>query len=197
MDGLYLAAVADTLSGRVVRAVDGDTLVLLVAGGAVGQQTQERIRLAAVDAPESNQPWGKKAKQALSGYVFGRDVTVEWSKRDRYGRIVGKVLDGERDVNLAIIRDGLAWWYRKYSSEQSPVDRQLYEAAETKARAARVGLWADPNPITPWEFRPSAKKPPPHATAPDGCPCETDAVCTGPKGGRYCIASDGRKRYSH
>ena len=103
-----LAAVADTLSGRVVRAVDGDTLVLLVAGRAVGQQTQERIRLAAVDAPESNQPWGKKAKQALSGYVFGRDVTVEWSKRDRYGRIVGKVLDGERDVNLAIIRNNLA-----------------------------------------------------------------------------------------
>ena len=93
------SAAADMLQSRVVRIVDGDTLTLLVSEPD-GQKRQTKIRLAG-DAPESRQPWGMKAKQALSGYVFGRDVAVEWSKHDRYGRTVGKVLDGERDVNLA------------------------------------------------------------------------------------------------
>jgi endonuclease YncB( thermonuclease family) len=80
-------------------------------------------------------------------------VTVEWSKLDRHKRIVGKVLDGQQDVNLALVRDGLAWWYRKYANEQSPVDRNLYEAAEAKAKTERVGLWSDPAPVPPWEWR--------------------------------------------
>jgi micrococcal nuclease len=191
------ATLADTLKGRVVRVVDGDTIVLLVSS-ADGEKREEKTRLAGTDAPESGQPWGRRAKQALSGYVFGQDVTIEWSKRDRYDRVVGKILDGERDVNLAMVRDGMAWWYRKYASEQSLVDRNLYEAAETTARAARVGLWTDPNPIPPWDFRPSAKQTPPPATAPGGCPCEAGVeLCTGAKGGRYCMRADGSKHYHH
>ena len=72
---------------------------------------------------------------------------------DPYKRIVGKILDGERDVNLALVRDGMCWWYRKYAHEQSPVDRGLYEAAEVKARMARAGLWSDPDPMPPWDWR--------------------------------------------
>jgi micrococcal nuclease len=136
------------LAGRVVRVVDGDTLLVLDA-----TKTQHKIRLAGIDCPEKGQPWGSRAKQALSGYVFDHQVTVEWSKLDRYERVVGKVLDGERDVNLALVRDGLAWWYRKYANEQSPVDRNLYEAAEAKAKTERVGLWSDPAPVPPWEWR--------------------------------------------
>jgi endonuclease YncB( thermonuclease family) len=147
-----VAAVADTLYGRVVRVVDGDTLILLVAG-AGGQQTQERIRLAAVDAPERGQPWGEKAKQALAAHVFGRDVIVEWTKRDRFGRVVGKVLDGERDVNLALVREGMAWWFRRFAAEQSAADRKLYEAAENRARQDRIGLWSEEAPIPPSEWR--------------------------------------------
>ena len=96
---------------------------------------------------------GQRAKQALSGYVFDRHVTVEWDKRDRYGRTIGKILDGERDVNLALVREGMSWWYRKYADEQSPVDRGLYEAAEAKAKMARAGLWSDPDPVPPWDWR--------------------------------------------
>jgi endonuclease YncB( thermonuclease family) len=147
-----LAAVADTLSGRVVRVVDGDTLILLVAG-AGGQQTQERIRLAAVDAPERGQPWGEKAKQALAAHVFGRDVMVEWTRRDRFGRVVGKVIDGGQDVNLAMIRDGMARWFRRFAAEQSAADRKLYEEAENRARLGRVGLWSEENPTPPAERR--------------------------------------------
>ena len=132
--------------GRVVRIVD--TLVVLDGG-----EQQHKVRLAGIDCPERKQPWGQRAKQALSGYVFDRDVTVDWGKRDRYGLIVGKVLDGERDVNLALVRDGTCWWYRKYADEQSPVDRGLYEAAEDAARDQRRGLWVDPDPIPSWDWR--------------------------------------------
>ena len=75
----------------MVRIVDGDTLVVLDGG-----EQQHKVRLAGIDCPERKQPWGQRAKQALSGYVFDRDVAVDWGKRDRYGRIVGKVLNGER-----------------------------------------------------------------------------------------------------
>lgn len=85
-----------------------DTLVLLLAS-----QQQERIRLAG-DCPEPGQPFGKQAKERLSDLAAGRSVKVDWHKRDRYGRIVGKVLDSRQDLNLALVRDGMCWWYRKY-----------------------------------------------------------------------------------
>lgn len=100
---------ADTLSGRVVRVIDGDTLVLLVAGNV-----EERIRLAGIDCPERGQAFGKRAKEALLDRVAGEGVSVEWDKTDRYRRIVGKVIDDEGDVNLALVHSGMCWWYRKY-----------------------------------------------------------------------------------
>jgi endonuclease YncB( thermonuclease family) len=129
-------------------STDGDTLVLLDANN-----TQHKVRLAGIDCPERKQAWSTKAKQALSDYVFDRQVTVDWDKRDRYQRIVGKVLDGQRDVNLALIRDGLCWWYRRYADEQSAVDRVLYSDAEEEARKGRSGLWSDSQPVPPWEWR--------------------------------------------
>ena len=110
-------------------------------------------RLAGIDCPERKQPWGQRAKQALSDYVFNQQVTVDWDKLDLYKRVVGKVLDGHRDVNLALVRDGMCWWYRKYAREQSPVDQRLYEAAEAKAKEERKGLWVDPEPVPPWDWR--------------------------------------------
>lgn len=145
---LPLTSWSAELTGKVVRIVDGDTLVVLDA-----TNTQTKIRLAGIDCPEREQPWGQRAKQALSGYVFDQQVTVEWDKLDRYKRVVGKILDGEQDVNLTLVRDGMCWWYRKYAREQSPVDQRLYEAAETKAREARKALWSDPEPVGPWEWR--------------------------------------------
>jgi len=141
-------APAETLSGRVVRVIDGDTLVLLVSGNV-----QERIRLTGIDCPERGQAFGTKAKDALSERVAGKTVSIEWNKRDRYKRIVGKVLDGEGDANIALVRTGMCWWYRKYVGEQTPADRVLYEDAEEKARREKAGLWRDPHPIPPWEWR--------------------------------------------
>ena len=66
---------------------------------------------------------------------------------------MGQALDGERDVNVALVRDGMCWWYRKYAGEHSPVDQNLYEAAEAKAKEERKGLWSDPGPVPPLEWR--------------------------------------------
>ena len=139
---------ADTLNGKVVKITDGDTLVVLDAGN-----TQHKIRLSGIDAPETNQPFGKRSKEALSALVAGQRVEVDWHKRDRYDRIVGKVIAQGRDVNLAQVRTGMAWWYRKYANEQTLVDQGLYAAAEANARVSGVGLWGEKEPIAPWEWR--------------------------------------------
>lgn len=116
-------------------------------------KTENKIRVAGIDAPEKAMPWGQRAKQALSDHVFGRDVRVDWSKRDRYGRIVGKVIVGGKDAGLALVGEGLAWHYKKYENEQPLADRLEYARLENEARAMRRGLWSDPAPIPPWEWR--------------------------------------------
>jgi endonuclease YncB( thermonuclease family) len=131
-----------------VGVADGDTITVLGAGN---QQT--RIRLQGIDAPESRQAFGQASKRNLSDLIFGRQVVVEYEKTDQYGRTLGKVLTGGRDVNLEQVKAGLAWHYKYYQDEQPPDDRRLYAAAETEARSARRGLWADATPVPPWDFR--------------------------------------------
>lgn len=140
---------ADTLQGRVVGVTDGDTITLLDA-----TKTQHKIRVAGIDAPEKKQPFGQRSKESLSDLAFDKDLTIEWSKKDRYGRIVGKLISKQgRDLNLEQVKLGMAWHYKKYEKEQSPEDRRLYAAAEDVARGKRVGLWSDPNPVPPWDYR--------------------------------------------
>ncbi len=141
-------AAAETLMGVVVSVADGDTITVLDA-----ERQQHKIRLAGIDAPEKKQPFGQKSKASLSSMVFGKRVTVEWTKRDRYQRIIGVVLVNGVDSNLEQVKAGMAWWYRQYAKEQTAQQRTAYEVAENQAKAGRVGLWADANPVAPWEFR--------------------------------------------
>lgn len=154
---LAFGAHADTLTGRVVGVTDGDTITVLDA-----ERQQHKIRLGGIDAPEKAQPFGEKSKQNLSRLVFNKNVRVEWNKLDRYGRIVGKVwvqpadcptCPMTLDAGHAQITVGLAWWYRKYADEQPPQDRGQYEFSEQEAKAKRVGLWQEAEPIPPWEWR--------------------------------------------
>lgn len=139
---------AQNLEGLVVAITDGDTLTVLDA-----QKVQHKIRLAGIDTPERRQPFGQRAKEVLSALVFQQQVQVITEKKDRYRREVGKVIKDGRDVNLAMVVNGLAWHYKKYASEQSASDRLLYASAEDEARSMRRGLWADPKAIPPWEWR--------------------------------------------
>ena len=145
---LSFATHADTLQGRVIGIADGDTLTILDANNE-----QHRIRLAGIDAPEKKQPFGQVSKQSLSDLAYARDVEVEWGKQDRYGRIVGKIIVSGEDINLIQIKRGLAWHYKKYEGEQSMADRITYANEEAQAKQLRTGLWVDPQPIAPWDWR--------------------------------------------
>jgi endonuclease YncB( thermonuclease family) len=145
---LALQAQADTLVGKVIHVADGDTLTVLDDA-----QTQHKIRLAGIDAPESKQAFGQVSKQSLADHVAGEVVAVEWDKMDRYGRKVGKVLLGGQDANLRQIQRGLAWHYKAYEQEQTASDRKAYATAENEAKVAKVGLWKDVAAQPPWEFR--------------------------------------------
>lgn len=144
------------LSGRVVAVQDGDTISVLVGRRPV------KVRLEGIDCPEPAQPYGRVAKVFTSDHVFGKTVEVEQTTIDRYGRSVGRVFVNGEDLSNAILVAGLAWHYTQYSS-----DRAL-AAAEQSARAARRGLWSQPNPVPPWVYRrPHARvAPPPGSAAP-------------------------------
>jgi endonuclease YncB( thermonuclease family) len=144
---------AGTITGTVVRITDGDTLVVLDAN-----KVQYKIRLVGIDAPEKKQAFGKKSKENLSTLVAGKYVVVEYDKLDRYKRVLGKILLNGEDMNLEQVSSGLAWHYKKYQGEQSQSDRIMYSEAEVDAREAKRGLWQDPDPIPPWEYRKSKRK---------------------------------------
>lgn len=145
---LFGSADAETVAGKVVGVADGDTVTVLDA-----VKVQHKIRLAGIDAPEKAQPFGQRSKENLSQVVFGKNVTVETGKIDRYGRTVGKVLIGGVDANLEQVRAGFAWHYKKYEREQSAEDRGEYAQAEAAARTARIGLWRDISQVAPWDWR--------------------------------------------
>ena len=150
---VHSLALAETLTGRVAQVTDGDTIVVLDADNA-----QHKIRLTGIDAPERKQAFGTKSKEHLSESVAGKFVVVEYEKRDYYKRILGKVLLNNQDMNLEQIKAGLAWHYKKYQKEQIPTDRELYSKSEIEAREAKRGLWHDPEPVPPWEYRKMKRK---------------------------------------
>lgn len=139
---------AEVLSGRVVGVADGDTITVLDS-----TNTQQKIRLGGIDAPEKKQAFGNVSKKSLSDMVFNKQVEIEWHKEDRYGRKVGKVFVNDQDINLEQIKRGLAWFYKKYKGELVQEDRIAYVQAQQDAEANRLGLWADQYPIPPWDFR--------------------------------------------
>lgn len=140
-------------TGPVVSISDGDTIKVLHDG------VPEKIRLARIDCPEIShgrkpgQPFGQNAKRFTSDMCFGKVVEVDDKTHDRYGRMVGEVIlpDG-RDLNVELVRNGLAWWYERYA----PDARDLAEL-QNEAQQKRIGLWADPGAIPPWEFRKAEK----------------------------------------
>ena len=183
-------ACAETITGKVVGVMDGDTIEVLDA-----TNTPRRIRLEGIDAPEKAQPFGARSKQHLSDQVFGKQVELQSNKTDKYGRTVGKVMVGGKDVNLEQVRSGFAWHYKEYQKEQSASDRVAYANAETSARDMKSGLWNDPKPMPPWEWRHGGKSEPTAQSSDSGCPCGGATFCTGSHGGQFCIAPNGKKKY--
>lgn len=134
--------------GKVVKVTDGDSINILV------DETQLRIRLAEIDAPERGQPHWRKSKDALAYYVAEKDVDVFEVDIDRYERIVGHVYVGDLWVNGELVRSGYAYVYPKYATSQ-----RLYEY-ERLAKESQVGIWALPESerVKPWEWRKKKRK---------------------------------------
>lgn len=126
----------------MVAVQDGDTLTLLDASNH-----QTKVRLAEIDAPELSQSFGNQSKKALSALVFGKSVTVEVATKDKYGRTVGRVFVGAVHANAEVVKAGMAWVYRKYPHSSAMVGH------EALAKVSRAGLWAQPEPKPPWEYR--------------------------------------------
>jgi endonuclease YncB( thermonuclease family) len=133
-------ALAETIAGTVAAIADGDTMTVLSG------RRQVKVRLAGIDAPESQQPFGARSRQHLFGLCFHRDAKIEERGRDRYGHVIARVWCAGKDANAEQVRAGLAW----VSGRQA--DRNLYRLQDT-ARTGRRGLWADRKPVPPWEWR--------------------------------------------
>jgi len=133
-----------TFMAKVIRIMDGDTMEVLY------QNTPVKIRLAHIDCPEKrgSQPFGRQAKTALSNLCFAQQVTVYGEKYDRYKRLIAVVINSKKQVvNQEMIRLGMAWHFKKYSTDA------LYAQLEITARKNKTGLWQDAHPVAPWEWR--------------------------------------------
>ena len=150
------AAVANNvqlvIEGKVINVHDGDTITVL-------DQNDKKfhIRLQGIDAPELKQEFGSVSQENLSRLVLGKQVTIVWNKVDKYRRTVGTIMLDGHDMNIEQVKAGLAWHFKKYADEQEPQDRISYAAAEQQARAAKLGLWQDPNPTMPGDWRQEVK----------------------------------------
>jgi endonuclease YncB( thermonuclease family) len=140
--GLMVFNQAWALEGVVVKVQDGDTITVLDS-----QNQQHKIRLSDIDAPETKQAFGERAKQYISSLVFQKRVTVEDKGKDMYGRTIGRVFVNNIDVNEDMVFQGLAIHYKRYSKDPK------IAAAEQNAKTNKRGLWIDPNAIPPEQFR--------------------------------------------
>lgn len=140
---------AGEIVGTVVGVSDGDTLTVLSE-----DRQRVKVRLAFIDAPEKFQPYGMRAKQALSALVFQQQVRVKVVEQDRYGRSVGQVWLGDQDVNFRQVQQGMAWHYQQYARRgQSGTEFSRYESAQAEAQGQGAGLWADRSAEPPWQYR--------------------------------------------
>ncbi len=145
---LALPSYAAEFTGQVVGVVDGDTIDVLHNGKA------ERVRLYGIDCPEKKQAYGKKAKWFTSDLAFRKTVIVIVRGRDRYGRTIGEViLPNGKSLNRELVRAGYAWWYFKYAPRNFAL-----KILQGVSRDSQIGLWADTEPVAPWEYRRSGKK---------------------------------------
>lgn len=144
----------ENIEARVTRVADGDTLTVREKGS----NNKIKIRLLGIDAPELKMEGGNASRRHLENLIRSgnnqvRIYYLSKKKFDRYGRIIGKVVTNNIDVNRQMVLDGHAWFYRNYQKDVMPKDRVLYQEAMYEAQRTKRGLWAQPNPLEPWEWR--------------------------------------------
>lgn len=142
---LFVPLFAEEFEGKVISVMDGDTIKVLV------NSRQIKVRLFGIDAPERKQAYGKQSEKTLKSLVWKKQVKVQVKDTDQYGRIVGVVFLNDLNVNLEMVRRGMAWVYRDFNRDET------YLEAEAIARKSEVGLWREKDPTPPWIFRKNEK----------------------------------------
>lgn len=140
-------ATIEEFSGKVVSLSDGDTLTVLK------DRKQIKVRVEGIDAPEKSQAFGNKSKNALADLIGRKEVAIHATGTDKYGRTLARVIFDGRDISELMVARGMAWHYKEYSDDETLAE------LEDKARASKLGLWAEPDALPPWEFRKNRSKP--------------------------------------
>lgn len=140
---------AAEIQGKVIRVLDGDTIeVKTLPAKIVVYEVPIRVRLINIDAPEKKQPFGRWSTNQLKTLLAGQSVTVSYTQTDRYGRIIGRVFTTNgTDASRFMVQSGAAWVYERYNADES------LPALQREAQEQKRGLWADSNPVPPWEWR--------------------------------------------
>ncbi len=128
------------IDAKVIKIIDGDSILVN------NKNKKIEIRLKDIDAPEIKQAYGQKSKQNLSKYILNKKVSIKYSKKDHYGRVLGTVFYKGEDINLLQVKDGYAWFYEKYSNKKE------YKIAMKLAKKIKKGLWSAKKPLPPWEY---------------------------------------------
>ena len=149
---IYAHASDGKVIGNLNRVVDGDTIHLKTKAN-----NSIKVRLAFIDAPELNQPFGKDAKAFLKK-IEGQDVAIDVKSKDRYGRYVAVLFHQNADINLLMIENGYAWVYTKYLKYASIQMRNKYLHAQLLAKESQLGLWQTKDFIAPWKWRKHSRK---------------------------------------
>lgn len=139
------------ISGKVIKISDGDTIWVMHRSEKI------KVRMLGIDAPELNQAFGLQSKKILKSLIYLKIVHIEGQKKDRYSRLIGKVILNDQDINIKMIQKGAAWHFKRYQDDQTVNDRINYSLEERNAKKKKLGLWESKNPFPPWQWRKNRK----------------------------------------
>ncbi|MGX6592583.1 thermonuclease family protein [Cetobacterium ceti] len=143
---LLISTCTFALEGKVIKVADGDTITIL------DHHKKVKVRFYGIDAPEKTQEYGMKSKDILDHLLYGKYVNIDVKDVEQYGRTVGIVYYKHKNINVEMVKNGNAWWYKRYAK-----DNMELAAAEIYAKQEKKGLWEEKNPIAPWDYRKSKK----------------------------------------
>jgi len=150
---LFLAALNplladDTVEGKVTRIIDGDSILVTDS-----KLVEYEVQLEGIDAPELKQDFGKESTEGLTKLLKGKTVRLTWKSKDNFERLLAQVYDGEKHINMEMIKSGMAWHFKRYNKDETLAE------AESEAKEAKKGLWAMESPVAPWDYRKENKAP--------------------------------------
>jgi micrococcal nuclease len=138
----------DTVEGKVTRIIDGDSILVTDA-----KSVEYEVQLEGIDAPELKQDFGKESTEGLTKLINGKSVRLTWKSKDNFERLLAQVYDGEKHINIEMIKTGMAWHFKRYNKDET------LAKAESAAKEAKKGLWATESPVAPWDYRKDNKAP--------------------------------------